>query len=87
MSQRDPSMDEVGFVRISHLANGGISVSGFIGDRKYALSLIAAAADAIRSHVKETPLIVIPNRDVDTRPYTHETKPLGDMPRKDWGDR
>ena len=84
----DPNpLDEVAFIKITHYANGTLSVSGMIGDEAYALRLLAQAVDAIKAQHKPRPLILLPNRDVDVPAYKHDAKPLGDMPRADWGDR
>ncbi len=83
----EPNLNEIAFIKVSHLANGALQISGMVGDKVYAIRLLEHALDTLRSQLKEKPLIEVPNRDVDVRDYAHPVKALGDMPRQDWGDR
>ncbi len=67
--------------------NGGLSVSGNIGDVKLALQMLDAARDSVKNQLKQRSEIVVPNRDVEaTQDSRYPTKPLGDMRPEDRGD-
>lgn len=87
-----PVLDCVGYITIKHCSNGGLQVSGNIGDKQYALDLLAHAADSVRAQGRSTlvaadgsPAVSIPSRDVDVH-QTIPTRPFGDMPPEDRGD-
>ena len=68
--------DVVAWVTVRHHATGAISVSGTIGDPRYARTLLDHAKDAIGRQVRESG-IVVPSRDVDADTL---------MPRREMGD-
>jgi len=80
-------LDCVAFVSIKLHTNGGLSISGNIGDTKLALQMIDGARDAVKNRIKNRNEIVIPNRDVETEQHpTFPTLPRGDMKPEDRGD-
>ena len=92
-----PSLDCVGYLTIKHMANGGLQVSGNMGDIEYALGLLEHAKDSIRSHHKTqasnlvapdgNPLVSVPNRDVELKQSNKfPTRPFGDMQPGERGD-
>jgi hypothetical protein len=81
------TLNQVLFIKVSVYDNGALSVEGHLGDKALALRVLQHAMDSIRAQVKEQPLIVVPNRDVDLPAYPHEVKPLGDMAPRDRGDQ
>lgn len=92
-----PVLDCVGYLTIKHFANGGLQVSGNIGDLKYALGLLDHARDSINANSKSVgpqlvaangqPLVAVPNRDVDLEQSPkYPTKPFGEMNPEERGD-
>ena len=80
-------LDCVAFVSVKLHSNGGISVSGNIGDTKLAIQMLDAARDAVKNQAKQRNEIIIPNRDVDARQDpAFPTQPRGDMRPEDRGD-
>jgi hypothetical protein len=79
------SDDTVAWVTVRMHAPGTISIQGTIGDRDFALDLLAHAADAIRNQVKPKGELYIPSRDVEARPYDG-LRPVGDMAAHERGD-
>lgn len=86
MSARIPPqpLDVVAWVTVRLHSNGSISTSGTIGDKPMATHLLRQGIDALRG-LKNEPLIVIPNRDVDVMPSV-PTRDLGDMDPSERGD-
>lgn len=71
--------DTIAYLTIRMHAPGTISVSGHVADKRFALTLLEHARDAISRQFPETPAgIVMPNRDVDV--------PAPVMPLREWGD-
>lgn len=71
--------DTVAYITIKMHAPGTISVAGHVADKRFALTLLEHAKDAISRQFPETPAgIVMPNRDVDM--------PAAAMPLREWGD-
>lgn len=86
MNQPPPKPDDtIGWITIRMHAAGTISISGTIGDRDYALSLIDHARDAIMSQIRPKNELVIPSRDVVASPY-EGLREVGDMGLHDRGD-
>ena len=83
-------LDQVAFIKVELLADGGLSITGNIGDAKLALSMIAHAHDEMKKQLvkKLEKRIIIPNRDVDVRQDpAYPTRPLGDMKPEERGDQ
>jgi hypothetical protein len=91
-----PVLDCVGYLTIKHHANGGLQVSGNIGDLKYALDMLEHAKDSVRAHhlkpagptllaADGNPMVSIPNRDVDLESKLPQ-RPFGDMRAGERGD-
>jgi hypothetical protein len=66
-------------------ANGTVSVSGTIGDRDFALSLLDHARDAIGRQIPRKGEIYMPNRDVDLSPNPG-LREMGDLHPNERGD-
>jgi hypothetical protein len=94
-----PVLDCVAYITIKYYANGGLQVSGHIGDEETALSLLEHAKDAVRAqHARGPapailapngqPMLSIPNRDVDVKmPERFDKNPaFGDMKPGERGD-
>lgn len=80
-------LDVVAQIGIKLHANGALSTSGNIGDKRLALQMLDAARDAIKNQIRDQAKIVIPNRDVDADQHpAFPTLPLGDMRPQDRGD-
>ena len=80
-------LDCVAFVSIRLHSNGGVSISGNIGDTKLALQMIDAARDAVNNQRVRRHEIIIPNRDVEAKQDPgFPTLPRGDMRPEDRGD-
>ena len=85
MSLVPPKPDDcVAWITVRVLANGAMAISGTIGDRQMARSILDHARDAITRQVSERGIIV-PSRDVETRPVDG-LKPMGDIPIAERGD-
>ena len=77
-------LDVLAWVTVRLHANGTLSTSGTVGDRKMALHLLDQAKDAIRRNVSER-AIVIPGSEVDEAPSL-PTRELGSMEAGERGD-
>lgn len=77
--------DVVQWVTIRLHADGTVSTSGTIADKKMALRLLDIARDAVKTQVQEYKAIVVPNREVDIAPVL-PVKDLGYIPKHQRGD-
>ena len=76
-------MDCVALVQVAYYANGELSVSGHIGDKRLALQLLDHAKDAISSQIRPEDEIIIPNKDVVIEQHpNYPTLPQGDLCRR-----
>lgn len=91
------TLDCVGFLSLKYMSNGGLEVSGNIGDEKFALKLLEHAMDSIRAHHRSVssrlvapngvPILAVPNRDVDVQQSAaFPTRPFGDIAPGERGD-
>ncbi len=79
-------LDVCAWVTVRLHANGQLSTSGTIGDKRMAIHLLEQAIDAIRRQVPDPEkAIVIPGRDVDVMPSI-PTRDIGDMAPTERGD-
>lgn len=60
--------DVVQWVTVRLHADGAVSTSGTIADKKMALRLLAIATDAVKTQVKDYKPIIVPNREVEIAP-------------------
>lgn len=58
-----PDSPVVAYLQIDIRQSGALSVSGSIGDEKYALNALQAAMDAVKSHHKRDKALIIPGKD------------------------
>jgi hypothetical protein len=77
--------DVVQWVTIRLHADGAVSTSGTIADKKMALRLLDIARDAVKTQVQEYKAIVVPNREVDIAPVL-PVKDMGYIPTHQRGD-
>jgi hypothetical protein len=77
--------DVVQWVTIRLHADGAVSTSGTIADKKMALRLLDIARDAVKTQVQEYKSIVVPNREVDIAPVL-PVKDMGYIPAHQRGD-
>jgi hypothetical protein len=74
------NLDTVASITISLQANGALSISGNIGDKKLALALLDHAREAVNTQLRPEDELYIPQRDVVvTQHDNYPTKALGDM--------
>jgi len=79
--------DVVATITIRLHAHGAMSVSGNIGDKTLALSMLDHAKDAVRGTRSIGDSVKVPNYDVDAKQSpAFPTRELGDMPLADRGD-
>ena len=76
--------DVIAWITVRHHAGGAISVSGTIGDPRYARQMLDHAKDAIGRQVRESG-IVVPNRDVDAE-TAMSRREMGDLGAHERGD-
>lgn len=78
--------DVIGWITIRYHATGGLSVSGTIGDARFAKFLLDHAKDAITRQIPEGG-IVIPGRDVQIPdPKLPGLQEMGYLPKDQRGD-
>lgn len=58
-------LDVVAYIRLNLRRNGAMSIEGNIGDKKFALSLLDNARDAIMRQIPDGNALVIPSADVE----------------------
>lgn len=81
------NLETIAEIRIQLNQNGGIQISGHIGDKALALRLLDHARDAIKNQLPETGSpVIVPNYDVDVPDPKFVTKPYGDFDPRDLGD-
>lgn len=86
MSLVPPQPEDVfAWVTVRMHQSGAISTSGTIGDKPLALYLLREGYRAIKGSVKEEPLIVLPNHQVEAEPSL-PVRDLGSMPASERGD-
>lgn len=74
--------DLIAGIQISFYANGAMSVSGNIGDKRLALQLLDHAKDAINNQLRPEDQLIIPNKDVEVVQHAnYPTLPAGDLCR------
>lgn len=76
--------DVVAWVTVRQHSNGMISTSGHIGDRRFAISLLQHAIDAVRGH--GSPDVVIPAYDTSAPTPRLELRELAHVAPADRGD-
>lgn len=98
---RGPSalpLDCVGYVTIKLMSDGGLQISGNLGDPEFACQLLDHAKDAVKAQAKRSniaapqifgpngqPVVSIPSRDADVR-QSIPTHAFGDAPPGQRGD-
>lgn len=86
MSLVPPQPEDVfAWVTVRMHQSGAISTSGTIGDKQLALYLLREGYRAIKGSVKDEPLIVLPNHQVDVEPSL-PVRDLGSLPENERGD-
>lgn len=78
-------LDVVQWVSVRLHADGSVSTTGTIGDKKMAMHLLDIARDAIKKQVADNKAIVVPNFEVEVMPSL-PVKNLGDIPVHQRGD-
>ena len=91
MSKFNP-LDQVAFIKVELMADGGLNISGNIGDVQQALDMMENAMDHMRRNLKkkleDQKHIIVPNRDVVIRhDPAYPLKALGDMKPGGRGDQ
>ena len=77
--------DTIAWVTVRLHSHGAVSVSGTIGERDLAVSLLDHAKDAVRRQVPRAGELYVPNCDVDASPSAGLVE-MGDIPRDQRGD-
>lgn len=75
--------DVVAFINIALTSGGAMGISGSIGDKKLAVTMLEHALEAVKAQLRpeDGEGIVIPNRDVVVPHHpAYPTRPLGDLP-------
>jgi hypothetical protein len=75
-------LDAVASITLTLLANGAMGISGNIGDKKLALSMIDAAREAVNGQLRpeDDKSLILPARDVQAVQHpSYPTLALGDM--------
>lgn len=78
-------LDTLQWVTVRLHANGTLSTTGTIADKKMALHLLDQAKEAIKSRLPEYKALVIPNRDVEISPVL-PVRDMGLIPEHQRGD-
>jgi hypothetical protein len=76
--------DVVAWITVRHHADGSVSTSGTVGDKRYAQRLLDIAKDAIKNRISDSPL-AIPNYDVDASTAMPQ-KEMAHIPIAERGD-
>ncbi len=75
--------DLISFIQVSYYANGEMSVSGNIGDKRMAIQLLDHAKDAVNNQLRPESQLIIPNKDVAVEQHpNYPTIPAGDLCRR-----
>lgn len=78
-------LDVVQWVTIRLHADGAVSTSGTIGDKRMALRLLDIARDAVKTQVAEYRAIEVPGSEIEIAPVL-PVKDLGDLAEGQRGD-
>ena len=78
-------LDVVQWVTVRLHADGAVSTSGTIGDKRMAIRLLDIARDAVKTQVSDYRAIEVPGSEVEIAPVL-PVKDLGYIPENQRGD-